>query len=48
MEECCIVLLFMCCLTGTVAGVYDIVNNIKVIPLAKPEEADTVTTAQPN
>ena len=50
MEDCCIILLFyscMCCLTGTVAGVYEIVNNIEVTPTAKQKEADTVTTTQP-
>ena len=50
MEECCIVLLVyscMCCLTGTVAAVCEIVNNIEVTPPAKQEEADTVTTTQP-
>jgi hypothetical protein len=52
MEDCCIALVFyscMCIITGTVAIVYDIVDNIEVIPLAKQEEeVDTVTTTQPN
>ena len=50
MEDCCIVLSFyscMCIITGTVAIVYEIVDNIEVIPLAKQEEVDTVTTTQP-
>ena len=50
MEDCCIVLVFytcMCILTGTAAGVYEIVNNIEVIPPAQQEKVETVTTTQP-
>ena len=50
MEDCCIVLVFYTCMyiiTGTVAGVYEIANNIEVTPPAKQKEVDTVTTTQP-